>query len=69
MPKPKVEAEEEEMQIEEDVDNRTMSLEEEDEEEEAVTTIVRMLTKEVFNAITATNMATIATSAEVTPMR
>ena len=57
------------MKIEEDVDNRTMSHEEEAEEEEAATTTVRTLTKEMFNAITATNMATIATSAEVTQMR
>ena len=69
MLKPKEEAEEEEVQIEEDVDNKTMSHEEEAEEEEAATTTIRTLTKEMFNAITATNMATIATSAEATQMR
>ena len=71
MLKPKVEAEEEEMQIEEDVDNRIVSQqeEEEDEEEEAGTTTVQTLTKEMFNAITATNMAITAMSAEVTRMR
>ncbi|KAL5856510.1 hypothetical protein ACOSQ3_003968 [Xanthoceras sorbifolium] len=67
--KPEVEAEEEETQIEEDVDIRTMSHEEEDEEEEADTTTIRSLIKEMSNAIIATNMATIATSAEATQMR
>ncbi|KAI9164896.1 hypothetical protein LWI28_004122 [Acer negundo] len=69
MLKPKVEAEEEETQVEEDVDNKTMSHEDEDEEEDAVITTVQTLTKETFNAIIATNMGTIATSAEVSQMK